>query len=241
MIEKPAITFNQVNYSSDGLHILKDISGSFIEGKITTLVGPSGAGKSSLFALCNGLKSPDSGEIHIHSKPIESYEPIELRRHVGIVLQNATMINGTARKNLELPLALQDKKLNEERAKELMKLVGLEEEHLDRKARDLSGGQKQKLSIARTLVNRPQILLLDEITSSLDRVSQKDIEELIVRINKNFGTTIIWITHNLEQAKTVGQNTWVMINGEVVETGSSDLLNNPDNALVKRFIKGEVE
>ncbi|GGB34204.1 ATP-binding cassette domain-containing protein [Virgibacillus dakarensis] len=236
-----AIRFEQVHYTVDSLHILKNITGSFPKGEITTLVGPSGAGKTTLFRLCNGLKSPSSGEIYIHGKTINSYDPAELRQNVGIALQNATMINGSVRKNLELPLTLQGKALPQKDAEELMHVVGLDKDFLKRNSKDLSGGQRQKLSIARTLVNRPKILLLDEITSSLDRVSQQDIEKLIGQINQEYGTTIIWITHNLEQALTIGKYTWVMMNGELIETGTSDLLRNPENDKVKRFVKGEVE
>jgi putative ABC transport system ATP-binding protein len=236
----PAIHFNKVNLHSENNHILKNITGSFFEGTITTLVGPSGAGKTTLLKLCNGLVSPNSGEIYIKDKKISSYNPVELRRLAGIALQSAPMINGSVLENISLPLTLQGKSLGEEEAKDLLKDVGLAEEFLHRNVRDLSGGQRQKVSIARTLVNHPQILLLDEITSALDRVSQIEIEELIVKINKKYGVTIIWITHNLQQALEIGTYTWVMMNGEVIETGKSDLLKSPVNEKVKQFVKGEL-
>lgn len=238
---KPAMQLNQVNYSVEDIHILKNITESFPEGKITTLVGPSGAGKTTLLKLCNGLLSPDSGEIYIQDKNISSYKPVELRRLVGIALQSAPMISGSVLKNLALPLELQGKQLSEKEAKNLLHDVGLEDELLHRNIRDLSGGQRQKVSIARTLVNHPRILLLDEITSSLDRISTEEIEELIVRINQKYGTTIIWITHNLQQALAIGNYSWVMMDGEVIETGESDFLNSPVNEKVKRFVKGEAE
>lgn len=236
----PAIHFNNINFHSDELHILKNITGSFYEGTITTLVGPSGAGKTTLLKLCNGLISPSSGEILIKNKSIHTYEPVELRRKVGISLQSAPMIDGTVLQNLELPLKLQNKELPKEVAIELLRDVGLEEDYLKRNVRDLSGGQRQKVSIARTLVNKPAILLLDEITSALDRVSQKDIEELIVKINQKYFVTIIWITHNLQQAIEIGTYTWVMMAGSVVETGESSLLTSPKNERVKQFVKGEL-
>jgi len=149
------------------------------------------------------------------------------------------MISGTVLQNLNLPLELQGKKLSESDAIELLDDVGLDESFLHRKSKDLSGGQRQKVSIARTLVNRPQILLLDEITSSLDRTSTQEIEELIVKINQKYRATIIWITHNLQQALTIGNYTWVMMEGEVVETGESKFLQSPTNDRVKRFVKGE--
>ncbi|WP_042225299.1 ABC transporter ATP-binding protein [Oceanobacillus manasiensis] len=234
-----AVQWNHVTFSVNGKTILQDINGTFLEGKITTLVGPSGAGKSTLFKLCNGLASADSGDILVAGKEIDSYAPVELRRMVGFAMQDATMVDGTVYENLAMPLTLQGKELTEDKANELLKLVGLPATISDQSTKDLSGGQRQKLSIARTLVNRPSILLLDEITSSLDRVSQQDVEALIVRINKQYGTTIVWITHNLQQARTIGDYTWVMINGQLVEAGESFLLDQPENDEVRLFVKGD--
>lgn len=236
-----AIRLENVSFSVDNLQILKNITGSFPEGEITTIVGPSGSGKTTVFRLCNGLKSPTSGQISIYGKPIESFHPVELRRTVGTALQKAPMISGTVKENLELPFTLQGKSLQEEVMHELLEDVGLDKDFLHRESKDLSGGQRQKLSIARTLVNQPKILLLDEITSSLDRVSQQDIEELIVEINRKYEVTIIWITHNLKQALEIGSYTWVLMDGELVESGTSELLNNPKSDKVKQFLMGEVE
>lgn len=237
---KRAIQFNHVNYSIDGQHILRNISGAFYDGEITTLVGPTGAGKTTLLKLCNGLLSPNDGDIMVHDQNINDYDPVELRRQVGMALQSAPMIDGSVHKNLALPLELQGKRLPDLQAIDLLHDVGLSEDFLHRNSRELSGGQRQKVSIARTLVNQPQILLLDEITSSLDQVSQKEIEELIVKISRKYGVTIVWITHDLKQALHVGTYTWVMMAGEIVETGKSDLLESPSNERVRQFVKGEL-
>src|SRR5690606_15342103 len=141
--------------------------------------------------------SSTSGHIFIHDKSISTYEPVDLRRHIGIALQSAPMIKGTVYHNLALPMELQGKKLPERDAIKILEDVGLDVQFLHRETNDLSGGQRQKVSIARTLINRSEILLLDEITSALDRTSLHEIEELIVKINRTYGTTIIWITHNL--------------------------------------------
>lgn len=233
-----AIEFKNVSYSIDNIKILKNITGSIPKGKITTLVGPSGSGKTSLLKLCNGLASPTGGDIFINDKAIDSYDPIELRRLVGIALQNAPMIKGSVFENLSLPKKLRGEELSEEEAIDFLKRVGLEKQFLHHKSDDLSGGQKQKVSIARTLINRSNILLLDEITSALDKTSVKEIEELILHINNHYDVTIIWITHNLEQAKRIGDYAWVMMNGELIETGTSDLLINSKNELVRQFIIG---
>ncbi|GGN55848.1 ABC transporter ATP-binding protein [Oceanobacillus indicireducens] len=234
-----AIELENVSYSDGPLKIIKNVSGSFRKGKITSLVGPSGAGKTTLFRLCNGLISPTHGTISIYSKNIQEYEPTKLRRNVGLALQNATMLQGTVYKNLQLPRSLAGETLTEDEAADLLTKVSLDKDLLKRNVGDLSGGQRQKVSIARTLVNQPEILLLDEITSSLDRVSTNDIENLIEKINKENGVTIIWITHNLNQATQIGDDTWVMMNGELIESGPSSLLKNPENEKVKQFAKGD--
>lgn len=233
-----AINFHNVSYSIDNINILKNITGSIPKGKITTLVGPSGSGKTSLLKLCNGLASPTEGEIFINEKPIDSYDPSELRRLVGMALQSAPMVSGSVFDNLSLPKKLQGDELSEDEAIEILERVGLEKQFLHHQSEDLSGGQKQKVSIARTLINRSSILLLDEITSALDKTSVKEIETLILHINQNFGVTIIWITHNIEQAMRIGDYTWVMMNGELIETGKSDLLKDPQNELVRQFVLG---
>jgi len=237
---KTAIHFHNVNYYRKDEHILKNITGSFHEGTITTIVGPSGAGKTTLLKLCNGLLSYQSGDIYIRNQKLEDIHPIHLRRMVGMALQSAPMVSGKVYDNVNLPLRLKNQNMEEEEAIDLLVDVGLDSQLLYKNVKELSGGQRQKVSIARTLVNRPEILLLDEITSSLDRVSQKEIEDLIVKINQKYKVTIVWITHNLQQAIDIGHYTWVMMNGELIETGKSSLLKNPTNERVKQFVKGEL-
>lgn len=238
MLYEPAIHFQQVHFSVNDKMILKSITGSFPKGQITTLVGPSGAGKTTLLKLCNGLLSPSNGHILVDNQPISTYDPTALRRHVGIALQAAPMIGGTVLENLALPRTLQGQKLSDREAIQYLEDVGLNESFLHQSTNDLSGGQRQKVSIARTLINQSSILLLDEITSALDRQSVQDIEKLIVTINKKYNVTMIWITHNLQQALTIGHYTWVMMNGELVETGKSSLLNAPTNPRVAEFVQG---
>ncbi|WP_346234992.1 phosphate ABC transporter ATP-binding protein [Lysinibacillus telephonicus] len=233
-----AIKFENVCYEVDQLSILNNITGVFYKGKITTLVGPSGAGKTTLLKMCNGLISPTEGELFIQNQPITSFEPTSLRKSVGIVLQSAPIIRGTVYDNLALPFKLQNKKFTEADAFNSLEGVGLNSSLLYRKASDLSGGQRQKLSIARTLINRPQILLLDEITSALDPTSVHEIEQLILKINKKYNATIIWITHNIDQAKRLGDFTWIMMEGQLLESGESSILSNSSNELVHQFAVG---
>lgn len=240
MIDK-AIELREIHYEDGDVNIINGITGYIAKGKITTLVGPSGAGKTTIFKLMNGLISPTKGEIFIAGKNSNEIEPTTLRRYVGLALQQATMLSGTVYDNLAIPKKLKGETMSEEEAKELLNIVNLDTKLLKRYANDLSGGQKQKVSIARTLVNRPKILLLDEITSALDRVSKEEIEELIVQINQKFNVTIFWITHNLQQARTIGDDTWVVMDGKLIEFGPSSLLDQPKNDLVQQFVKGEIE
>ncbi|MBU6080848.1 ABC transporter ATP-binding protein [Allobacillus halotolerans] len=241
MEPKQAIRFDHVDYKIDDTKILKDINHGFNQGEITTLVGPSGAGKTTLIRLCNGLISPTKGRIYIHDQPIDEYNPVDLRKKVGMVMQGVTMLKGTVRENLAIPLKLQDKTLTDEEASRLLDMVGLPASFLDKNSNSLSGGQKQRISIARSLVNRPSVLLLDEITSSLDTVSQQEVESLIKRINEEYKTTIVWITHNLRQALNIGDYSWVMMDGEVIETGKSEFLNQPNDERVKAFVRSEFQ
>lgn len=236
--DNSAIQFKNVSYSKRGDTILSNITGFFPKGEITTLVGPSGAGKTTVLKLCNNLRSVSSGDIFVNENRIESYDPLQLRRSVGLALQQAPMIAGTVKENLALPLTLQNKTITKEEANRLLKIVGLEDSLLNRHINELSGGQRQKLSIARTLINEPEILLLDEITSSLDQVSAEEIEQLIKKINEKYNVTVIWITHDIEQARKIGDYVWIMMDGTLVEKGPIQILDHPTTDRAKQFLKG---
>ncbi|OCS88929.1 phosphate ABC transporter ATP-binding protein [Caryophanon latum] len=236
-----AITFQNVSYIIDERELLRDMTGTIEKGRITTLVGPSGAGKTTLLKLCNGLYSATTGTVSIAQRPISSIEPTELRRYVGIALQAAPMIDGTVYDNLCLPKQLRGETLTKEQAYHFLDDVHLPHNLLMQQARDLSGGQRQRVSIARTLVNRSPILLLDEITSALDRTACREIEALIQHINDTYDTTIVWITHNLQQALSIGHDTWIMMDGRLIEAGPSSLLTESTNEAVQAFVRGDAQ
>lgn len=228
-----ALRFQDVSFTIDRKPIIQGITGVFPKRKITALVGPSGAGKTTLLKLCNNLLTPTSGVIYMKGKPLNELDPRNVRKQVGIVLQNSPIIQGSVYENLSLPARLHGETLSKKTAKNLLLQVGLDAEILQQDAQSLSGGQRQKLSIARTLVNQSTILLLDEITSSLDRNSARDIEELIFRLNRTGRISVVWITHNLEQAIRIADHVWVMMDGKLVAEGASDLLTSPANYRVK--------
>ncbi len=212
--------------------VLKNITVEIPTHQITAIVGPSGAGKSTFLKHINRLISPTSGDILIDSQSIESVDISSLRKRVGLAFQSAPMFNGTIYDNLNIPMKIHKQQLDKDRAQSLLDKVDLSHLSIDQSIKNLSGGEKQKLAIARTLVLDPDILLLDEITSSLDVHSVQEIELLIQKLNQEDHKTILWITHNLQQAKRMSHYTIVMEDGEVVEAGPFDTLAHP-------FVKGE--
>ncbi|MEQ2526818.1 phosphate ABC transporter ATP-binding protein [Bacillaceae bacterium CLA-AA-H227] len=215
--------------------VLKGISGEAEKGEILTIIGPSGSGKSTILSLCNLLQTPDDGELYVGGKEIRDWDVRQLRRYVGIAFQSGPMMKGTVLENLSLPMQLQGRTLDNPQT--YMNYVGLSEELLNREAKELSGGQRQRLSLARTLVNQPSVLLLDEVTSALDSKAAQEIEELILSINKDHHTTILWVTHDLAQAERVGDQTWFIMDGQLVEAATTkQFFSEPKDQKTKEFL-----
>lgn len=231
----PIIEFKNVSHND----ILHNITGSFRESRITTFVGPSGAGKSTCLKMINGLLSPDAGEVLYRGKDIFDYDISGLRKTVSMAFQSSPMIHGTVYDNLNLPCEVHGEVLGEARAAELLDMVELDASFLTRPVREVSGGERSRISLARTFVHRPEVLLLDEITSSLDYVLVRDIERLVMRLQSEKEVTVIWITHDLEQARRVSHDMWFLRKGELIEYGPAEFIDRTDNPEIQAFVKGE--
>ncbi len=219
--------------------ILQNISGEVPANHILTVIGPSGSGKSTLLSLCNLLISPDEGEVLIHSKEVREWTVTDLRRRVGLVFQTPTMFPGTVLDNLNLGVKLQGKTL--ENPEKWIEKVGLPPEILKQSANDLSGGQKQRVALARVLANQPDIWLLDEVTSALDPTAAREVEEWILQLQSKENSTVLWVTHNLDQARRVGHITWLLANGRLVEAlPTEEFFENPQEDVTRRFLIGEL-
>lgn len=178
---------------------------------LTVIAGPSGSGKSTLLRLCNRLEVPTGGRILLEGLPIAEMDPLVLRRRAGMVFQRPVVFAGTVRDNLRVARA----DLPDRDAEDALARVGLGAAFLDRQADDLSGGEAQRMCIARTLLTDPEILLLDEATSALDVDARLVIEQLITRLVAE-GLTVVWVTHDLEQAERLADRTVVVLAGRIV-------------------------
>ncbi|CAD2077616.1 Glycine betaine/carnitine/choline transport ATP-binding protein OpuCA [Jeotgalicoccus aerolatus] len=219
--------------------ILHNISGYFRENKITTFIGPSGAGKTTCLKHINGLLSPDSGDVFYRGENIASADIISLRKKAGMAFQSAPMLAGTVYDNLNLPLKIFNKELNQGRAVKLLEMVDLDKSFLQRKINKLSGGEKSRVSLARTFVSKPEVLLLDEITSSLDYTLVRDIERLVKKLQQEHNLTVVWITHDLAQAERVSDDIWFLNQGELLLQGPIDSLYSSSNTIIQQFLRGE--
>lgn len=229
------IKFHEVSYRN----ILHKISGTFNENCITTFVGPSGAGKTTCLKHINALISPDAGDVYFQGENIKELDVIELRQNIGMAFQSAPMISGTVYDNLNLPKDVLHETLSTEEARRLLTLVDLNEDFLTRPVNRLSGGEKSRISLARTFVNHPKVLLLDEVTASLDYTLVREIEKLIVRIQRELNVTIIWITHDLEQARRVSDAMWFLKEGRLLQQGTVSEIEHSSHPEIQNFLKGE--
>lgn len=240
--DKPIIQFDQVTkqfpVKQGTITVLRGIQGDIPKGVILTLLGPSGSGKSTLLSLCNLLLTPDSGRVIVQDKDVREWDISELRRSVGMVFQTPTLLPGTVSDNLTIGAKLHGQRLDY--PEQYLRQVGLSEDLLTRDAQDLSGGQKQRVALARTLVTKPSVLLLDEVTSALEPATVREIEELIKRIQQEQKTTILWVTHDLAQAERVGDIAWLLVDGKLTEASDTKMFfSNPQKEATRRFLKSE--
>jgi putative ABC transport system ATP-binding protein len=199
----------------EGRALIDEVSIEVRRGEVVAVTGPSGSGKSSLLRLLNRLDEPTGGPVYLDDRDYREIPPRELRRRLGMLLQRPFLFPGTVAKNLAYGPGAHDEELAEESIAELLDSVGLPG-YAERDVRRLSGGEAQRVSLARTLANHPEVLLLDEPTSALDEAAQLGVEELICRIIKSQGLTCVIVTHDRDQATRMAGRTILLEAGRVV-------------------------
>lgn len=208
------------------------------EGTLCGIIGPNGAGKSTLLNIIAGLLKPSAGELQYG----EALNTAPLLKDMTMVFQTPYLIRTTVEKNIAYPLKLRGWKPEqiEERIRELTEELGLSD-FRRQKSWKLSGGETQKVALARALSFRPKLLLLDEPTANVDPATTAEIERMLKKINEKEKTTVITITHNLVQARRLCNQVLFMNQGKVIEYGTSEkILKEPEQGLTKRFIAGEL-
>ncbi|MGG1598233.1 betaine/proline/choline family ABC transporter ATP-binding protein [Paenibacillus naphthalenovorans] len=225
----------------DGFVALKNINLEFKEGELTVLIGPSGCGKTTLMKLINRLNHPSQGKVLIRNKDISGIDPIQLRRSIGYVIQSIGLFpHMTIAANVGVvPRLLHwDKDRIDQRVDELLRLVHLDPDtYRNRYPAELSGGQQQRIGIIRALAANPEIILLDEPFSALDPISREQLQDELIRLQQDFKHTIVFVTHDMDEALKIADTIVLMKEGEVVQTGQPEqILRHPADDFVRNFI-----
>lgn len=229
-----------IKKSFDGTTVLDDISLEIGDSQIVSILGSSGGGKTTLLNIILGLLQPDSGKIVFNGTDITN-TPME-RRGFNIVFQDYALFpNLSAYKNIVYGLRNYPERSTKEEIEALIDLLELRE-HLNKKIDQLSGGQKQRVALARTMVMKPKILLLDEPLSALDGVIKESIKEKIVTIAKEFHLTTIIVTHDPEEALTISDKVLILNKGKIEQFAApSEIIKNPKSQFVNDFILKQLE
>lgn len=234
------LTLNNLKKSYDQTSILNGISLSIETGEIVSILGPSGSGKTTLLNCILGITDIDSGSVVFNGQDVTGVS-ME-KRGFNIVFQDYALFpNLNAYENIIYGLKNKPGISTQQEVNELIELLGLSQ-HLNKHIDQLSGGQKQRVALARTMVMKPKILLLDEPLSALDGVIKESIKEKIKTIAKEFHLTTIIVTHDPEEALTLSDRVLIMKDGSISQYAKpKDIIEHPQNSFVKEFILNQLE
>ncbi|UST88056.1 ABC transporter ATP-binding protein [Pseudomonas siliginis] len=235
--DKPLVSLRNLNKHYGDFAAVDNISLDIKDGEFLTFLGSSGSGKSTTLSMLAGFETPSSGEILVNGQSLVNVPPH--KRDIGMVFQRYSLFpHLSVRDNIAFPLAI--RKLaaaeREKRVDAMLKLVQLEQfDH--RRPSQLSGGQQQRVAIARALVYEPRILLMDEPLGALDKKLREDLQDELRQLHRRLGITIVYVTHDQEEAMRLSQRIAIFSHGKIVGLGSGyDLYQNPPNAFVASFL-----
>jgi osmoprotectant transport system ATP-binding protein len=234
------IRFENVTKSYDNkVNTIDNLNLSIEPGEFIALIGPSGCGKTTILKLINKLHKPNSGKIYINKKEINEWNDIELRRNIGYVIQQVGLfphMNISDNISYVLDIKKAEKNVKAQRARELIKLVGLSESLLDRYPSELSGGQKQRVGVARALAADPEIILMDEPFGAVDEIVRQTLQDEMLNLYKSLNKTIVFVTHDIEEAFKLSTRIVLFNNGKIQQDGTKEeLMFRPKNKFVEDF------
>ncbi|MGF6317818.1 ABC transporter ATP-binding protein [Pseudomonas frederiksbergensis] len=235
--DKPLVSLRNLNKYYGDFAAVDDISLDIKDGEFLTFLGSSGSGKSTTLSMLAGFETPSSGEIQVNGQSLVNVPPH--KRDIGMVFQRYSLFpHLSVRDNIAFPLAIRKLAASERerRVDAMLKLVQLEQ-FAHRRPSQLSGGQQQRVAIARALVYEPRILLMDEPLGALDKKLREDLQDELRQLHRRLGITIIYVTHDQEEAMRLSQRIAIFSHGKIVGLGSGfNLYQNPPNAFVASFL-----
>ncbi|MBW7477133.1 ATP-binding cassette domain-containing protein [Paenibacillus oenotherae] len=223
--------------SSENQPLFSNVSAVIDEPERIALLAPSGQGKSTLLRILSLLDCADEGDILLNNVSFREWQPLHWRMKAMYVAQQAVMLPGSVEDNLRIASRLHRTVFDNDYARKLMADVGLHELDWCKPSADLSGGEKQRVALVRSLLLYPDLLLLDEITASLDPHSKVAVEVMLAELHEKQGTTYIWVTHDLEQARSVSNRVWFMGEGTLLEDApTGEFFRSPQSEAARRFL-----
>lgn len=216
--------------------ILKGVNLDIPSGKVVGLIGPSGSGKSTLLRSLNRLWEPSPDSIFLDGEDICSLDVLSLRRKVGMLFQLPALFPGTVADNIRYGPQLNGKKLTDKEVHVLLSIADLDHSLSTKSASELSVGQAQRVALARTLANEPEVLLLDEPTSALDPISTQNIEDAIVRLKNTRGMTTVIVSHSVKQIQRIADVVCLLVAGDIVEILEASNLSQAQHEMARRFL-----
>lgn len=234
----PKISVKELRRFTDtGDLILSEVSLNIYAGTVMGIIGPSGSGKSTLLRALNRLWEPPLDSVFLDGQDITKLDVLSVRRRVGMLFQLPALFDGTVADNLNYGPSLRGEKLSESKILELLKLADLDSTFVSKSVVGLSVGQAQRVALARTLANDPEVLLLDEPTSALDPLSTQNIEDSILNLKTKKGLTIVFVSHSIKQVQRIADFVCVLVNGEVVEVTNPLELASSTHPMVQKFLE----
>ncbi len=232
--------YNVVKSYQPGIPVLHNVSLTIPKGAFVTIIGPSGCGKTTLLRLINGMTSFDLGQIVVMNKDIVNWDKIQLRRSIGYAIQQGGLFpHLTVRQNIAFVLSISGISIPiiEDRVNNLAGMMNFEDRQLNSFPSDLSGGQQQRVGLARALASQPEIVLMDEPLGALDNTTRRKLQSELKEMHQKLGTTFVMVTHDLQEAFTLGTYVVIMNEGKIEQFDTPEMIQKqPANKWLKNFI-----